>query len=151
MAKHGEVSITIDRPIEAVFDFLAQGENDKLFSRRIIEISRVKDTPDGVGTVYRSKARDFGLVKNHDFEITAFERPARIDWRELTKAPIVVESGGYALRAIDGSHTELTFWGDLAGRGPGKLILGFISSRVRAGFPEFARSIKDTVEHRVPA
>lgn len=151
MARHGEISTTIDRPIEAVFDFLAHGENDKLFSKRIIEISRVKDAPNGVGTVYRSKAKDFGMVKDHDFEITVFERPSRIDWRELTKAPIVVEAGGYRLRAIDGSHTELTFWGDLEGRGPGKLILGFISSRVRASFPEFARSIKDTVEHHVPA
>ena len=148
MAKHGEVTITIDRPVESVFDFLADGENDKRFSKRIIEIAKTSEGPPGVGTIYHSKARDFGRTAEHDFEITAFERPTRIRWRQLNKAPITVEDGGYELRERDGG-TELTFYGDLEGHGPGKLILGFVSWRVRAGFPEFAQSIKETVEANV--
>ena len=148
-ARHGEITVTVDRPVETVFDFLAHGENDKLFSQRIIEISRTKDSPDGVGTVYRSKAKDFGLTAWHEFEITAFERPSRIEWRELTKGPVVVQAGGYRMRAIDAGHTELTFWGDLAGRGLGVLLVGFISKRVRASFPEFAQAMKATIEKHV--
>lgn len=145
MVKHGEVTVTIDRPIEVVFDFLADGENDKKFSKRIIEIAKITDGPVGVGTVYRSKARDLGRTASHDNEITAFERPRILRWRETSKGPVVVADGGYALRDVDGS-TELTFHGDLEGHGPGKLILGFVSKRVRAGFPAFARSIKDAIE-----
>lgn len=148
MAKHGEVTITIERPIEAVFDFLADGENDKRFSKRIIEIAKTTDGPVGVGTVYRSTARDFGRTATHEFEITEFERPTRIRWRELSKGPVVVSEGGYELRE-QGTATELTFHGDLEGRGIGKLILGPLSRRVRAGFPEFAQSIEDTVEASV--
>ncbi len=77
MARHGEVVINIDRPIEAVFDFLVDG--------------------------------------------------------------------GYTLRELVGA-TELTFHGDLEGRGFGKLIEAFVSSRVRAGFPAFADAIKQAVE-----
>ncbi len=148
MAKHGEVTITIDRPTEAVFDFLADGENDKRFSKRIIEIAKTTDGPVGVGTVYRSTARDFGRTATHEFEITEFERPTRIRWRELSKGPITLSDGGYELRK-QGEATELTFHGDLEGHGIGKPILGLVSSRVRASFPEFAQSIKDTVEASV--
>ncbi len=148
MAKHGEVTITIDRPIEAVFDFLADGENDKRFSKRIIEIAKTTEGPPGVGTIYRSRARDFGRTATHEFEITEFERPNRIRWRELSKGPIVVSEGGYDLRER-GTGTELTFHGDLEGRGAGKLMLGFVSWRVRAGLPEFAQSIKEAVEASV--
>jgi hypothetical protein len=58
----------------------------------------------------------------------------------------VLADGGYALRDLGAGATELTFDGDLEGRGPGKLILSFVSSRVRAGFPEFAQSIKQAIE-----
>ena len=67
MSKHGEITITIDRPIESVFDFLADGENDKKFSARIIEIAKTTDGPVGVGTRYVSKAKDMGLTAEHDF------------------------------------------------------------------------------------
>lgn len=148
MAKHGEVTVTIDRPIDSVFDFLADGENDRRFSKRIIEISKTTDGEVGVGTKYVSKAKDLGRTATHEFEITAFERPTRIRWRELSKGPVVVAAGGYDLRQV-GASTELTFFGELEGHGIGKLILGFVSSRVRGGFPEFAQSIKQVVEESV--
>lgn len=148
MARHGEITITIDRPIEAVFDFLADGENDRKFSKRLLEITKTTPGPVGVGTVYRSKARDLGRTAVHEIEITTFERPTTIRWREVSKGPVVLVDGGYALRDLDGA-TELTFHGDLEGRGPGKLLEAFVSSRVRAGFPAFAAAIKDAVEAEI--
>lgn len=148
MSKHGEITITIDRPIERVFDFLADGENDKRFSKRIVEIAKTTEGPVGVGTRYVSKAKDVGLTAKHEFEITTFERPTSIRWRELSKGPVTVCEGGYELRPA-GNGTELTFSGDLEGHGIGKLMLGFVSRKVRGGFPEFAQSIKDVIETSV--
>lgn len=145
MGRHGEVTFVVDRPVEAVFDFLADGENDKKFSPRLQEITKVTDGPVGVGTVYRSRARDLGRTATHDIEITAFDRPHLIRWRETSKGPVVIEDGGYAFRDL-GASTEVTFHGDLAGRGPGKLIEGFVSNRVRAGFPAFALAMKTAIE-----
>lgn len=145
MAKHGEITIAIDRPIEAVFDFLADGENDMKFSKRLLEIRKETAGSVGVGTVYRSRARDLGLTATHESQITVFERPTTIRWREISNGPVYIADGGYALRAVDGG-TALTFHGDLEGRGVGKLMLGFVSSRVRAGFPEFAAAIKKAIE-----
>ena len=149
MSRHGEITIRIDRPIERVFDFLADGENDKRFSARIIEIAKTTDGPVGVGTRYVSKAKDLGLTAEHEFEITAFERPTSIRWRELSKGLVTVCEGGYELRPAGADATELTFSGNLEGHGIGKLILGFVSRKVRGGFPDFAQSIKDVVEASV--
>lgn len=147
MPKRNDVTVTIDRPIERVFGFLGYGENDKLFSKRIIEIAKITDGEIGVGTVYASTARDLGLTAKHEFEITEFEPPTRIRWRELSKGPVVVSEGGYDLRPADGG-TEVAFFGVLEGRGPGKLLVGLVALYVRRGFPQFAQSIKEVVEAR---
>ena len=147
MAKRNEFTVTIDRPIERVFDFLADGENDKLFSERIIEIAKITDGEAGVGTVYASKARDLGITRKYEFEITEFERPARIRWRQISKSPVVVREGGYDLQPA-GAGTDLTFFGVLEGRGPGKLLEGFVARYVRRFLPDFAQKIKEVVEAR---
>ncbi len=80
MAGRFEATIVIDRPIENVFEFLADGENDKKFSSRIIEIEKTTEGPPGVGTVYASTAKDAGVKMKHEFELTQFEPPTRIRW-----------------------------------------------------------------------
>ena len=148
MAKRNEMTVLIDRPIERVFEFLADGENDKLFSERIIEIAKTTEGDTGVGTVYVSTARDMGRTAKHEVEITAFEPPTRIHWRELSKGPVVISEGGYDLKPA-GTGTELTFFGVLEGRGPGKLLVGLVARNVRRGLPAFLQSIKKVVEARV--
>jgi uncharacterized membrane protein len=148
MPKRNDVSVTIDRPIEQVFAFLADGENDKLFSERIIDIAKVTDGEVGVGTIYRSTARDLGRTAAHEFEITEFDPPTRIRWRELSKGPVVVNEGGYDLRPA-GAGTDLHFFGVLEGRGFGKLLEGTVARYVRRGLPAFAQSIKEVIEARV--
>ena len=45
MAGRFEVKTVVDRPIEEVFAFLADGENDPKFSSRVLEISKRTDGP----------------------------------------------------------------------------------------------------------
>lgn len=148
MAKRNEFKITIERPIESVFAFLADGENDKRFSDRIIEIEKTTEGGPGVGTIYHSVARDMGLKGKHDFEITEFDPPTRIRWKEISKGPVILSEGGYDLRSVDGA-TELGFFGVLEGRGPGKLLEGAVARYVRRLLPEFSKKIKDVVEASV--
>jgi hypothetical protein len=51
MAGRFEGTVVIDRPIDEVFAFLADGENDKRFSPRVLEIEKATDGPPGVGTI----------------------------------------------------------------------------------------------------
>jgi hypothetical protein len=67
----------IDRPIEEVFAFLADGTNDPKFSPRVLEIHKAGGGPVGVGTVFESKVKDAGMTTTRRFELTEFVEPRR--------------------------------------------------------------------------
>ena len=75
MAGRFERTVVIDRPIEEVFAFLADGENDPKFSPRVLEIAKTTDGPPGVGTVYASTVKDAGMKTKREFKLTEFDRP----------------------------------------------------------------------------
>jgi uncharacterized protein YndB with AHSA1/START domain len=88
-------TVVIDRPIDEVFAFLADGVNDKKFSSRIVEMEKTTDGPPGAGSIYASTAKDGPIKAKHEFELIAFEPPRRIRWKELTtNTPVVVPQGG---------------------------------------------------------
>ena len=62
--------VMIDRPIEEVFAFLADGENDPKFSPRVQQIAKTTEGPPGVGTRYASTVKDAGMTTEREFEIT---------------------------------------------------------------------------------
>ena len=145
MAGRFGASTVIARPIAEVFAFLADGENDKKFSKRIVEIRKTTDGPVGVGTRYDSKAKDGGMTMDHTFELTEFDAPSRIRWKELTKHPVTISEGGYDLEAVDGG-TKVTFFNELVDSGFGKLIGPLAIRSARKGADDFAQSIKQAIE-----
>jgi uncharacterized protein YndB with AHSA1/START domain len=139
----------IDRPIDEVFAFLADGENDKRFSARIVEIAKTTDGPPGLGTVYASTAKDGPMTAKHEFELTVFEPPSKIRWTERSRTiPVSVPEGGYDLEPV-GTGTKLTFFNVLEGRGlMGKLLEPIALRSARKGADAFVASIKQTIEAR---
>ena len=104
MAERFGASVVIDRPIDQVLAFLADGENDKKFCARVVEISKTTDGPSGKGTVYKSTVKDAGFKTKREFELTEFEPPTRIRWTERSKNLVTAPLGGYDLIA-DGEGT----------------------------------------------
>jgi uncharacterized protein YndB with AHSA1/START domain len=145
MAGRFEASTVIDRPIEEVFAFLADGTNDPKFSPRVQEIVKKTDGPPGVGTVFASTVKDAGMTTKREFEITEFTPPTRIRWAERSKNAITASSGGYDFEPA-GSGTRVTIHNDLEGHGFGKLILGLALRQARKDAPAFAQRIKAAVE-----
>jgi uncharacterized protein YndB with AHSA1/START domain len=148
MAERFGATTVIGRPPEEVFAFLADGENDKKFSARIVAIEKKTDGPPGAGTVYVSTAKDGGIKADHEFELTEFEPSTRIRWKELSRStPVVVPVGGYDLAPADGGGTELIFFNELEGRSFfGRLIRGFALRSARKGADDFAAAIKRAIE-----
>lgn len=138
-------SAVIDRPLETVFDFLADGTNDPKFSPRVQEIRKEGDGPVGVGTVFVSTVKDAGMKTHREFELTEFARPSRIRWRENSKNLITVSNGGYDLQR-EGEGTRLTVDNELTGHGFGKLILPLALSQARKDADAFAGRIKTAIE-----
>jgi uncharacterized protein YndB with AHSA1/START domain len=145
MASRFDATTVIDRPIEEVFAFLADGTNDPKFSPRVVEIAKTTDGSTGVGTVYASTVKDAGVKTKREFRITEFESPTRIRWTEQSKNLITVPEGGYDL-ATEGSGTRVTLFNTFEGHGLGKLIAPMALRGARKGADDFGKAIKAAVE-----
>jgi uncharacterized protein YndB with AHSA1/START domain len=145
MAGRFEATVVVDRPIEEVFDFLADGTNDPKFSPRVLDIAKTTEGEPGVGTVYASTVKDAGVKTKREFKITEFERPTRIRWQEISKNLVMAPEGGYDL-APEGEGTRVTIHNVLEGHGLGKLLEPLALRGARKGADDFGRSIKTAVE-----
>ena len=136
----------IDKPIDAVFEFLAAGVNDPKFSPRVQEIRQTTQGPVGVGTVFESTVKDAGMKTSRKFEYTTFERPTKIRWTERSKNSIMVSDGGYDLEAVADNQTKVTIFNRFEAHGIGKLLVGFAARAAQKDAPAFAGRIKAAVE-----
>jgi hypothetical protein len=146
MAHEFSGSAVIDRPIEEVFAFLADGTNDPKFSPRVQAIRKTTDGPIAVGTVFESKVKDAGMTTSRRFELTVFEAPTKIRWTERSKNLITVPDGGYDLEKITNTQTEVTIHNTFEGHGFGALIVGFATRAAVKDASAFAERIKAAVE-----
>ena len=145
MSARFEGTTVIDRPIDEVFAFLADGENDPKFSPRVLEIKKTTEGPPGAGTVYASTVKDAGMKTQREFKLTEFDAPTKMRWTELSKNMITVPEGGYDL-AAEGEGTRLTVHNEFEGHGFGKVILPLALRSARKGADDFANAIKAAVE-----
>jgi uncharacterized protein YndB with AHSA1/START domain len=143
-------TVVIDRPIEGVFGFLANGENDTKFSKRVLEIAQTTEGPPGVGTVYASTVKDGGVKFKRQFRLTEFDAPTKIRWSEISTGPVITPEGGYDLEATADGKTQLSFYNVLEPHTFfGKLIVGPALRSAQKGADDFAQSIKRTVEAEI--
>lgn len=49
--------IRIERPVEEVFDFVADPRNEPIYNPRMLQSEKITDGPIGVGTRFRARAR----------------------------------------------------------------------------------------------
>jgi carbon monoxide dehydrogenase subunit G len=146
MAHEFNGSAVIDRPIDEVFAFLADGTNDPKFSPRVQEIRRTTDGRVAVGTVFESRVKDAGMTTSRTFELTTFDVPTKIRWAERSKNLVTVPDGGYDLEELSDTQTKITIHNEFEGHGLGKLIVGFAVKAAIKDAPAFAQRIKSAVE-----
>ena len=144
---HGFVATTtVNRPIDQVFAFLADGENDKRFSPRVQEIRKTTDGPPGAGSVFESTVKDAGMTTTREFKLTEFDQPRRIRWTELSKNSVTVPEGGYDLEPEGDAVTKVTLYNNFEGHGFGKVIVGLAARAARKDADALAQRIKQAIE-----
>lgn len=146
MSGQFEATTDVDRPIDEVFAFLADGRNDPKFSPRVQKIERVPDGPTALGTVFRSTVKDAGMTTSREFRITEFEAPRRLRWAETSKNIVMAREGGYDLEALPDGGTRVRIFNVLEGHGIGKLLVGLALSAARKDADAFGRRIKAAAE-----
>ena len=113
-------SVTINRPIEDVFAFIADGERCPEWRPGVIDIKRISG--EGVGTKYAQGVS--GLMGRRiaaDYEVTVFQPSSWLEF-ETTTGP-ARPHGRYDLAAVAGG-TRLTFSLDAQLTGLRKLVMG---------------------------
>jgi uncharacterized membrane protein len=97
-------TVTINRPVDQVFAFVADGESAMRWRPGVLDVKRISGS--GVGATYRQGVRGPGGRRiDADYVITAFEPDRRIAFR-ATAGPVRPE-GEYTFEDLGGS-TRLT-------------------------------------------
>ena len=122
-----ENTVTIRRPIAAVFAFLADFENIPAWNYAIVETRKVSPGPVGVGTTYR-QIRSVPRRSQEGFEVTVLEPTSRLEVQgEL--GPFRARLS-YALEPAAGG-TKLTNAVELRASGLLSIVAPLATSRVK--------------------
>lgn len=143
------VETTVHRPVEEVFAFLADAENDSRWCPSVKEIERIEGEDPGPGAKYRMVHEPGGMRFEATVETTHFEPHERIEWR-------TTDSGHelhivYELEPVDGSaKTRLRQTSQVQTRGwlrlPGWLFEGYIKRDMKKEMTKQFQNLKDLLE-----
>ncbi len=75
---HIKGDIVIDRPVEDVFDYVADERNEPKYNAQMRLAEKISDGPIGVGTRYRAEVVSGGRPVSMLIEVTEYERPRRL-------------------------------------------------------------------------
>ena len=75
-----EGEITIERPLEEVFDFVADQRNEPRYNPRMLRAEKLSSGPIGAGTRFRAEMKMRGRRRPVEMtvEFTDYERPCRL-------------------------------------------------------------------------
>ena len=118
-------SVTIQRPIGAVFEYVADGEKASEWRPGVLDITRLSGS--GVGTTYRQGVKGpMGRRIAADYRITLFEPNRLLEFQTI--AGPVRPRGRYEFESV-GSATRLTFALQAELSGIRKLLMGSMVSK----------------------
>jgi uncharacterized protein YndB with AHSA1/START domain len=136
-------TVTIRRPVEDVFAFLADFENIPRWNYAILETRKLSPGPVGVGTAYR-QIRSIPRRSEEGFEVTAFEPAGRLEIHgDIGPFTATI---GYQL-APTGDGTRLTNAVDLEpSSGALRLLAPLATSRVKTAVAANLDTLKQILE-----
>jgi hypothetical protein len=73
-----EGEIVIDRPVQEVFDFVADERNEPRYNSRMRQAEQISEGPIGAGTRFRAQTVSMGRPVDMVIEFTGYQRPRRL-------------------------------------------------------------------------
>lgn len=127
---HAENTVTVDRPIQDVFAYLADGANNPRWRSGVLSIDRTSAV-DGVGATYRQKLRGpGGRTIDGDYRVTAYQPPHLLEFQVI--AGPARPTGRFALTDAAAGRTTVTFTLELRPTGLMRLMNGMIVKTMRS-------------------
>lgn len=103
---HIQGSIVIDRPVEEVFDFVADTRNEPSYNPAMADCRLLTPEPVGPGSRFAStmysRAADLSMLSEH----TGYDRPRRLESR--TEAASTVVTGSLTFESV-GTSTRMSW------------------------------------------
>jgi uncharacterized membrane protein len=139
-----EREVVIERPVEDVYAFLANPENDLQWRTSVADISH--SSGEGVGAVYKQGVKGpTGRRLDADIEITELRPNELIAFRTLDGP--VTPTGRYEL-SRDGDATRVRFALEAELRGPKKILMGAIVQKAMTNEVNALDNLKRVLERR---
>lgn len=139
----------IERPVEEVFAFIADAENDPRWCPSVKEIERVAGEKPGQDAKYRMIHTPGGMKFNATLRTTAYEPHERIEWLMTDKGHelhIIYEleptEDKTATRLSQTSQVQTGGWLRL----PGMLFKGFIRKDIEKEMNKQFQNLKQVLE-----
>jgi hypothetical protein len=114
-----EGEIVIHRPLEEVFDFVADERNEPRYNSRRRGADKLSDGPIGVGTQFRAEIGGLGRTMEMITAITTYERPRRFGSR--TRLLLMDTEGTLTFYSIPEGTLMRSSW-EMEPRGMFKLL-----------------------------
>lgn len=118
-----EGEIVIDRPIDEVFDFVADELNEPSFNRQMTSVEQLTEGDIGLGTQFKAEVISGGRPLSMVIEFTTFERPVRLGSRSTMSGVVIL--GQLTFEAV-GDATRMRWAWDTRPSGALRLLTPLI-------------------------
>lgn len=141
---HAENKITIQRPVAVAFDFILDGENNKLWRPTVTDVAPLSGKPYGVGSAFKQGLKGPGGRIDGDYKVTECQ-PGKFIKFEVTAGP-ARPTGTYQFET-DGKSTTVTFVLDYQAKGLAKLMDSMINQSMKSEVAMLSNLKKYLEEH----
>lgn len=114
-----EGEIVISRPVEEVFDFVADERNEPRYNARMVRAEQISEGPIGEGTRFDTELRTMGRSMSLVVEFTGYERPSRL--ASVTRSAMMETEGALTFEPVDGGTRMRWSW-EVRPRGATRLM-----------------------------
>jgi carbon monoxide dehydrogenase subunit G len=121
----GEMKCAVNRPVEEVFDFLADIRNEAAWNPRVVRIDKTSDGSIGAGTTFYGLYKGIGALRT---ELVEYERPERLTFR--SSGPRMRIAGKFAFSAVQGK-SSVTLDADLKPQGLFRLLAPLMAPLIK--------------------
>jgi len=124
-----EGEIVMNRPVEEVFDFVADERNEPRYNPRMRDAEQISEGPIDLGTRFRTELETMGRTMPMIVEFTGYERPQRL--ASVTRSSMMETEGALTFESVPGGTRMCWSW-DVRPRGALRLmapLVGVIGRR----------------------
>lgn len=142
MAKF-EIALVVDRPIEEVFAFISNPQNQPVWRTATLEMTRTSSEPVAVGSIFKGRFTFLGRPFEGNLEVIVHE-PHNKYATKMVDGPFPLEAH-YALDAAD-DGTQLTLAIEGAPGGFFKLAEPLVVSMAKRSYESDLNNLKEMLE-----